>query len=386
MDRAERIGTTVSAAGHASLVAWALIGGIFFQPDENPAPSAMSVSTVSASEFDAMLAAAPRAVTEAPVTPAAPPETETVAPAPEAEVAPDPVPPVAAPEPQPDPDSAPDVTAITPPDPVVAEESPDEPPSPVAEPDTPVLQIVQKRPRPKPAPVVAPVPNEAPEPDAAPSEQVTAAAEPVPTDEPVIEEPPVEEAAPQETGQVLETEENRDVTDIASSPRPRSRPAKPAPAEEPQAEDVAAAEPAAPEETATDEAALAAALEEAMAGEASDTPVAGAGTAANGPPLTFGEKDALRADVQRCWNQGAISTDATRVVVTVRVQMSPDGRPGGMELLSAEGGDDTAVAVAFRTARSAISRCGANGYALPAEKYEQWKVIDMIFDNKEGVR
>ena len=58
MDRSERIGTTVSAAGHASLVAVALFGGIFFPPDERAPVASMQVSTVSASEYDALMAAA----------------------------------------------------------------------------------------------------------------------------------------------------------------------------------------------------------------------------------------------------------------------------------------------------------------------------------------
>ncbi len=379
MERAERIGKTVSAAGHASLVAWALFGGIFFRHD-TPPPRSMSVSTVSASEFDAMMAAAPKAVTKAPVKPAAPPDVKTETPLPQAEAKPEL--PVAEPQAQTTPDAPPDVTALTPPATVAEDQAPDQPVVPV--PDTPTLQVVTSRPKPKPAPVVAPVPNEAPAPDAQVSEEVAQAAEQVPAETPVEEKPPVEAAAPQETGQVLQTEENKDVTEISSSPRPKLRPSKPKPAEQ----QVAAAEPApaAVPDKPTDEAAVAAALEQAMAGEASDTPAAGAGTAANGPPLTFGEKDALRADVQRCWNQGAISTDATRVVVTVRVQMAADGRPAGMEMLSATGGDDTATMIAYRTARSAIQRCAGNGYRLPAEKYSQWKVIDMVFNNKGAVR
>jgi hypothetical protein len=384
MDRSERIGTTVSAAGHASLIAVALFGGIFFPPAEKPPVASMQVSTVSASEYDALMAAAPKAVTDAPPQPSAPPETAEPVPEAATEAPPETAQPV--PEDQAPPDAAPDVAEITPPEPVVTDAPPDELTQPAT--DQPELQVVTPDAQPMAAPVVAPVPNDAPSPDAQVSEEVTAAAEPVPADEPVVEEPPVEEAAPVETGQVLQTEENQDQLAVASSPRPRSRPAKPAPVEEAAPE--AAAEPvtetAAAEDPAQDAAAVQAALEQAMAGEAADTPTAGSGEAANGPPMTSGETDALRVAVQECWNQGAISTDATRVVLTVRVQMAPDGRPTQMDLLSAEGGDDTATQIAYRTARSAISRCTKNGYPLPPEKYERWKVIDMIFDNQEGVR
>ncbi len=382
MERSERIGTTVSAAGHASLVAWALFGGIFFRPEPLPEPVSMTVGTISSSEFDALAAASPKAVTEAPVVPAAPPDTAEPQPAAQTEPPPDTLP--TEPQAEPLPDAAPDVTDLAPPATEVTDAPPTEPVPPVTEPSVATMQIVNTKPKPRPAPRVAPVPADQPAPDAQVAEQVVQETTQAPTDQP-LDQPIQDAAAPQEAGEVLQTEENRDQTEFASSApltasRPKSRPEKPAPAVETQ---VAAAPDAPAEDTS---AAVNDALEQALAGEASETPAAGEGTAANGPPMTSGEKDALRVAVQRCWNQGAISTDATRVVLTVRVQMSPDGRPGKMELVSSEGGDDTATQIAYRTARSAISRCTNNGYPLPPDKYERWKVIDMIFDNQEGVR
>lgn len=40
---------------------------------------------------------------------------------------------------------------------------------------------------------------------------------------------------------------------------------------------------------------------------------------------------------------------------------------------------------AFEAARRAILRCGATGYDLPAEKYGQWRDIEMTF-NPEKMR
>ena len=39
----------------------------------------------------------------------------------------------------------------------------------------------------------------------------------------------------------------------------------------------------------------------------------------------------------------------------------------------------------YETARRAILRCGAEGYPLPVEKYEQWREIEMTF-NPERMR
>jgi hypothetical protein len=38
------------------------------------------------------------------------------------------------------------------------------------------------------------------------------------------------------------------------------------------------------------------------------------------------------------------------------------------------------VKTAFENARRAILRCGAQGYNLPPEKYEQWKLVTINFD------
>ena len=49
------------------------------------------------------------------------------------------------------------------------------------------------------------------------------------------------------------------------------------------------------------------------------------------------------------------------------------------------GGSDTSARQAFEAARRAIIRCGATGYDLPIEKYEQWREIEMTL-NPERMR
>jgi hypothetical protein len=109
--------------------------------------------------------------------------------------------------------------------------------------------------------------------------------------------------------------------------------------------------------------------------------------APSGPPLTAGEKDALRVSVQRCWNVGSLSSEALRTTVVVGVRMGEDARPvsGSIELLSSSGGSDAAARQAYEAARRAIIRCGANGYDLPKDKYDHWRDIEMTF-NPERMR
>ena len=88
-----------------------------------------------------------------------------------------------------------------------------------------------------------------------------------------------------------------------------------------------------------------------------------------------------------CWNVGSLSTEAMQTTVVVAVDMTPDGKPeiGSIRMLSFSGGSEAAARRAYETARRAIIRCGATGYNLPSEKYEQWREIEMTF-NPENMR
>ncbi len=67
--------------------------------------------------------------------------------------------------------------------------------------------------------------------------------------------------------------------------------------------------------------------------------------------------------------------------------MKQDGKPdiGSIRMVSFSGGSQQAARRAFDAARRAIIRCGARGYDLPADKYAQWKEIEMTF-NPENMR
>ncbi|RME16810.1 MAG: energy transducer TonB, partial [Alphaproteobacteria bacterium] len=154
-----------------------------------------------------------------------------------------------------------------------------------------------------------------------------------------------------------------------------ARPAPPAP---PAATASAAPDVPAPSEPApSTDAALDAAINDALASVTSEAPAAARPA---GPPLTRGERDGLRVAVQRCWNVGSLSTDALATTVVVLVKMAPDGRPESVDLVSSSGGNQTATRRAFEAARRAVIRCGLRGYPLPAEKYAQWREIEMTFD------
>lgn len=367
-------GQVISGIGHAGLILWALLGGLFFPHDDAPEVAVTEVSLMTGAEFAEMVAAIP----PQPETPEVetPPEAAAEAPPPRPE-------PAVEPEPAPQPDAEPQPEPL----PEAGATPPEPAPLPVAE--EPVsAPVITARPRPRPADRVAPVPTEEPPLELATAPEAVPEVAPEPAPEtPVVEEerPP---AAPEEAGTELLTEANREeATNVASgSIRPRPRPARiETPPEEVETASAEVPDPApetteetpaeTPPEDTADAAAIAAALAEASASvESSAVP--------SGPPMTAGEKDGLRVAVSRCWNVGSLSTDALGTTVTVAVSMDPDGIPqqNSIRMIGFEGGTEGGARQAFETARRAIILCGREGYPLPPEKYEEWKELELVFD------
>ena len=369
--RSMNTGQVISGVGHIGLIGWALFGGLF---TAEPLPFEVTeVTAISAEEYAALVAPqdAPDTVTDV-ITPE-PPEAEDATP--DIAATPDTPPETEQPEvAEPaEPDAVPDVTELTP---LPEAEVSDEPPvlQPPAE-EIAVLVPDQTtvRPKPRPAPRVAPEPVAQPEPDTrvddVPQEQVT----PDETAETPQEE--TDAAQPEEatTEIVTEAEEQLAAAAPTSSARPRVRPRRAEPAESTQEAEQT--------QDSTDSA-VQDALAEALGQGGTDT-----NPEPTGPPLTAGEKDALRVAVENCWNVGSLSTEALQTTVVVAVQMAEDGRPntGSIRMLSSSGGSGSAAKQAFEAARRAIIRCGASGYDLPTEKYDRWKDIEMTF-NPEKMR
>lgn len=360
-------GTKVSAIGHGALILWVMLGDVFWPADTSSQPEVTSVSLMSGADFAALQASAPQ------VDPA---ETETAsAPPPPRPAAPVEQPPLDAP-----PELPPEL-------PEAAQAQPNEAPPPAA----PIAEVEQPIPVPpsplapaqRPLDRVAATPvDEAPDaPDIA--DQATPEISDIaPPDAEVLQtEAPA--AAPQEAAPVVVTEAEpppEDAPQLAptASIRPQSRPARPVPTETPP-EDAPELDPAAD--------AIAAALAEAADTAATDAAATDTGESAaaanipQGPPMTGGEIEGLRIAINRCWVTSTLSTEAMNTTVTLRVEMSQDGKPTAIEMTNFEGGSSAAADRAFEAGRRAVIRCaGAEGYDLPADKYDQWNVLNLIFD------
>ncbi|MBI6628614.1 energy transducer TonB [Pontibaca salina] len=379
-------GTKISGIAHVALIGWLLFGGSF---TSRPLPAQVTdVALISAEEYAAMTTARPAPeAAETPESTAVP--EPSMAPAPEVELTNDAPPEQAAPEQALDPEPAP-VPDPTPEPPAPDAEVRDTPPVMEQQQDQIVALPDPVSPRPVPRPIdrVAPTPVAPPPPDATPDQvaqpEVTAD-EGAETPQEAQEETAPEEAADQIVPETAEPPRSAP----AKSPRPPSRrPTKP--------EAVAEKEPTAPAETPTAPAETpvetplqtdntADAIDDVLAEALADAPAAPA--APSGPPLSAGEREALRVAVSACWNVGSLSSDALATTVVVGVKLARDGRPdaGSIRLLSHSGGTAGSAQDAFGAARRAIIRCGAPGFNLPVEKYDQWRDIEMTF-NPERMR
>ncbi|MGI1662983.1 energy transducer TonB [Palleronia sp. KMU-117] len=386
-------GLYISVAGHTLLILFLLFGGLFAR-DRLPAVAVSDVTVISSEDFAALQASAP------------PPEAATEMP--------EPLPPVIQPPPQrpqaetpperaePPVTEAPDVPAPAP-----------EAPEPIEVPPADVADTAPQITPPDDGQDVAVLPSDAAPPpadrvatEAAPPPPLEAETAPeatpeVATDAPgEIVEQETDAAAPEEatTEIVTEAEQTRELAPT-SSPRPSARPAaRPAPPEAPvetaeaprQSTPEPAPEPAPaptpePQAEAPSDDLIAAAVADAVS-QATGQTAAPATNAPAGPPLTGSERDAFRISVQRCWVVD-VGSEAASVTVVVGVSLNPDGTvsDGSLRMLEGSGGSDGAIRTAFEAARRAILRCGASGFDLPPEKYDQWRDIEMTF-NPEGMR
>jgi hypothetical protein len=362
-------GTKISGLAHIGLIGVALFGGVF-NGDPLPPFEVREVSVISARDFAALsVSRTPPVVAEQPAAlPLPDPATDT----PDVRAPSDRDPAQVLPEPAtvPAPDVVPDARADLPA--TAADVTDSAPVLEVPQSEVVVLQPPAPRPVPRASERVAPQPVAPPPPDARPDEVIS----PEVTPDKGAEKPqePQEKTAPEEAADRIVTEADAPAASAPTrSPRPPARPA-------PRSAARSASEPAQkPDPKPVSDSAVQMALAEALDSTGQAAP--------SGPPLSAGEKDALRVAVQRCWNVGSLSSEALSTTVVVAVRMRKDARPetGSIRMLSSSGGTAESARRAYEAARRAIIRCGASGYKLPKEKYSQWRDIEMTF-NPEKMR
>ncbi|WP_417599623.1 hypothetical protein [Pararhodobacter oceanensis] len=388
-------GQKLSAVLHIGLILWVMLFDLFNRPEDPFIPEVTEVALLSAQDFDALMqpltpppAAAPqpeptpeprpeprpepapaREPTPAPITPPA-----AITPPPPVETPPAPVPaPTPVPEPAPEPAPTPPAPAPEPPQAAVI--------APTVTPDASLTPV--QRPAERVAPEAAPTPDPqitiAPQDQAAVTPDATATVEAEEAQEATQREAAATETVTEAT-RISETEPaQRTATAPELSLRPRRRPALPEPIAAPPA--APAPEPTqapTPEPTpAPEPEATASAIEDALLQAlTSDLGVDPA------PSLAASDIDALRLNIESCWNVGILSTEALGVVVEIGFEMTADARPveSSIRLVNAQGGGLAAQQAAFDAGRQAIVQCGINGYGLPPDLYDQWRFVEITFN------
>ena len=96
--------------------------------------------------------------------------------------------------------------------------------------------------------------------------------------------------------------------------------------------------------------------------------------------LTLDEEDALRQQIQKCWNPPVGVAGAEKLLIQLRIGLNQDGSvQSNPRLLNSV--SHPSFQIAADSAIRAVLRCAP--YDMPAEKYETWRDIKMNFDPSE---
>ena len=99
-------------------------------------------------------------------------------------------------------------------------------------------------------------------------------------------------------------------------------------------------------------------------------------------PMTISEIDAIRRQIERCWNVPAGARDAENLVVSMRVVLNPDGSVRRAEILDVPRmTQDPFYRTAAESALRAVKRCSP--LQVPPRKYTIWREMTLTFNPRE---
>lgn len=94
--------------------------------------------------------------------------------------------------------------------------------------------------------------------------------------------------------------------------------------------------------------------------------------------MSMSELDALRAQIEPCWNVPSGAKYAENLVVTLRLSMNRDMTVRNARVVNTN--NDPAFRAAADSAIRAVRNPRCSPFRLPPEKYDQWKTIVINFD------
>jgi hypothetical protein len=105
--------------------------------------------------------------------------------------------------------------------------------------------------------------------------------------------------------------------------------------------------------------------------------------AAIGNQLTLSEVDAIRYQIEQCWNVPVGAPDARDLVIKIQISLKPDGSLKRQPvILGRDRMDDGFFRTAAESARRAVQRCTPLKN-LPTSKYDRWQDITVTFNPRE---
>jgi len=173
-------------------------------------------------------------------------------------------------------------------------------------------------------------------------------------------------------------------------PKPRAKPKPPAPDRPPKVAVKPKAKPRSPDAFAsvlkTVERLKADAPKKKAEPDAQPAPKVAARASLISPRLTISELDAIRRQIEACWNVPAGARDAKNLVVDIWVAVNPDGSVRTARVVeNSRMSTDPFFRTAAESAIRAVLNPRCNPLKLPPEKYEQWKTFTLSFNPREMV-
>jgi len=96
------------------------------------------------------------------------------------------------------------------------------------------------------------------------------------------------------------------------------------------------------------------------------------------------EIEAVRRQIERCWNLPAGAKDADSLIVSIRVEMNIDGTPRTAVVTDQ---NRMRVDPFYRSAAESAVRAVLNPrchpFTLPRDKFNRWKTMTLVFNPKE---
>ena len=242
---------------------------------------------------------------------------------------------------------------------------------PVPEAEPPKPEPVQAAPEPPPPPPPTPVARPAP-----PVEEKVAALPPAPKPEP---KPEVKAPPPPETRVVPDPPAPKPIEPRVDV-RPRTKPEPPSKTARFDAGKISVLIDKSRKEKPEEAEAEDAPKKFLQPPPVAESPVR---QAAIGNRLTVSEVDAIRYQIEQCWNVPAGARDARDLVIRVRISLKPDGSlRAPPEILDRERMNDGFFRAAAESARRAVQRCTPLKN-LPTAKYDRWQEITLTFNPRD---